>query len=152
MEGIACAASIVTLAGLALGSTRAIYNIVSQIKSDSKTLERTARALQSLERVLKQISDYSGQLTTANHLRDHVLRCSADLAAFERKLSKLRNHSGSGKLERAWKRLRGLISDDEIHQLWTIIEHHINLLNLELSVVGGWVSVHSDDDSLTIRS
>lgn len=131
MDGVSGAASVITVVGVALNSTQAIYSFVSGIKNGPKTIQQIMSSIQDLSKLLNQLQGRTDQFDLAAQLDDTVKRCAQDLKAFEQGLAKLSPLVGNRGV-RLWKKLKTSLREKELERTSRVIQSHTAALSLQL--------------------
>ena len=138
MEGLSGAASVLTVFGLALSSTREIYNVVSSIRSGPRTVQRMVSIVKDLLDLLQQLTGYTDRFYLAADLEETVSKCARDLEAFKDDLAKL-SKTDTNKAVRLWKNVKVILKERDLEMMSARIQQHILALSLRMQVIEGCV-------------
>ncbi|KAL9634727.1 MAG: hypothetical protein Q9164_003916, partial [Protoblastenia rupestris] len=136
MDGLSGAASVITVFGLALSSTKVIYSVVSGIKNGPKAIQQIMSSLQDLLKLLQQLIGCTDQFYLAADLEDSVGRCAQDLKAFEHQLAKL-SLSADNRAVRVWKNVKATFQEKDLERMSALVQRHVAALSLQLQIVEG---------------
>ena len=137
MDGLSGAASILTVFGLALGSTREIYKVVSSIRSGPKTLQQIVSTLKDLSDLLQQLTEYTDRFYLAADLEETVSKCARDLEAFKDDLAKL-STIDTNRAARLWKNVKVILKERDLEMMSARMQQHIVALSLRMQVIEGY--------------
>lgn len=139
MEVVGAAASAVTLFGVAVKGTEALYNTISGFKNVSLRTESLSSAIRNLRALLTQLekNDAIAEDTPAlKEFRKLLKDYDVDIKRHENDLQRIQSNSQDSKTKRLSKKLKGAISGDkdllrilaELTQCCTALETQLNLL------------------------
>ena len=137
MDGFSGAASVITVFGLALSSTREIYNIVSSIRSGPKTVQQMVSTVKDLSNLLQQLTGYTDRFYLAADLEETVSKCARDLEAFKGDLAKL-STTDTNKVVRLWKNVKVILKERDLEMMSARIQQHIIALSLRIQIIEGY--------------
>ena len=141
MDGVSAGASVLAFVAAAVQTSRAIYNIVSSIRSGSPDIRTLACSASSLERALQQLLallDSQSPLSSFQHSTalEHAIRqCAGDLDSICQQLGGLGSTDSVGPAKRAWRLVKVAIQKDDIQRMSRIIQHHVSLLTLQVVIL-----------------
>ena len=138
MDGLSGAASVLTIFGLALSSTRDIYKVVSSIRSGPKTVQQIVSIVKDLSDLLQQLTGYTDRFYLAADLEETVSKCARDLEAFKDDLAKL-SKTDSNRAVRLWKNVKVILKERDLEMMSARIQQHILALSLRMQVIEGCV-------------
>lgn len=137
MDGLSGAASVLTVFGLALSSTREIYDVVSSIRSGPKTVQQIVSTLKDLSDLLQQLTGYTDRFYLAADLEETVSKCARDLEAFKGDLAKL-STTDTNRAVRLWKNVKVILQERDLEMISARIQQHIIALSLRMQVIEGY--------------
>ena len=137
MDGFSGAASVITVFGLALSSTREIYNVVSSIRSGPKTVQQMVSTVKDLSGLLQQLTGYTDRFYLAADLEETVSKCARDLEAFKGDLAKL-STTDTNKAVRLWKNIKVILKERDLEMMSARIQQHIIALSLRIQIIEGY--------------
>ena len=137
MDGLSGAASVLTILGLALSSTRDIYNVVSSIRSGPKTVQQIVSTVKDLSDLLEQLTGYTDRFYLAADLEETVRKCARDLEAFKGDLTKL-STTDKNRAVRLWKNVKVILKERDLEMMSARIQQHIIALSLRMQVIEGY--------------
>ena len=137
MDGLSGAASVITVFGLALGSTRDIYNVVSSIRSGPKTVQQIVSTVKDLSDLLQQLTGYTDRFYLAADLEETIIKCARDLEAFKGDLAKL-STTDTNRAVRLWKNVKVILKERDLEMMSARIQQHIIALSLRMQVIEGY--------------
>ena len=137
MDGLSGAASVITVFGLALSSTREIYNVVSSIRSGPKIIQQIVSAVKDLSDLLQQLAGYTDRFYLAADLGETVSKCARDLEAFKGDLAKL-STTDANRAVRLWKNVKVILKERDLGMMLAGIQQHIIALSLRMQVIEGY--------------
>lgn len=137
MDGLSGAASVLTVFGLALSSTREIYDVVSSIRSGPKTVQQIVSTLKDLSDLLQQLTGYTDRFYLAADLEETVSKCARDLEAFKGDLAKL-STTDTNRAVRLWKNVKVILQERDLERISARIQQHIIALSLRMQVIEGY--------------
>ena len=137
MDGLSGAASVITVFGVAVSSTQAIYNIISGIKHGPNAIQSMKSSLQDLLKLLLQLKGCTDQLYLAVDLESSVGKCVQDLKASEDQLAKLCPGADS-RAVRLWNNIKAALQDKDLERMSAMIQRHIAALSLQLQIIEGY--------------
>ena len=132
------AASVITVVGLALHSTRVVYKTMSGIKHAPRTLQRLTSNLRNLSNVLQQLNGFGDDLYLASELPQLIAACAQYMREFEVKVSKLCSPKDKT-VSKIWKNIKATLQEDELDRMSALLQQHFALLSLQMSVIKGYV-------------
>ena len=144
MDGLSGAASVITVFGLALSSTREIYNVVSGIKSGPKAVQQIASTLKDLSDLLQQLTGCTDRFYLAADLEETVCKCARDLEALKHDLGKL-STTDTNRAVRLWKNVKVTLKERDLEQISARIQQHIIALSLRMQIIEGYSIPYSND-------
>jgi hypothetical protein len=140
MDIVSGVASITAIIAVAAQSTRTIYGFMLGIRDGSQQAEQVILLLRDLQKVLHQVdlintnellgSSKYGELKAATE------KCAGDLQLLEKKLARYRSTPGKKAFDKAWKNLKVSLQKEDLNQIRTEIQHHIQTLTLQLNIAG----------------
>ena len=137
MDGLSGAASVITVAGMALTSVNIIHETISKVRDGPDIVVQTVSALEDLQELLERIRAMHTRLPSPNtNLQGLIQRCATGLKAFEKKIRDLRILPTDKRLGKAWKRVKTVLKQDDFQQIWETINQQIYALSLGLQLVG----------------
>ncbi|KAF2786022.1 ankyrin [Melanomma pulvis-pyrius CBS 109.77] len=139
MEVVGVAASAVTLFGVAVKGTEALYNTISGFRNVSLRTESLGSAVRNLRALLTQLenNDAIAEDTLAlKEFRDLLKDYDVDIRRHENDLRRIQSNPLDSKTKRLSKKLKGAISGDkdllrilaELTQCCTVLGTRLNLL------------------------
>lgn len=137
MDGLSGAASVLTILGLALSSTREIYKVVSSIISGPKTVQQIVSTVKDLSDLLQQLTRYTDRFYLAADLEETVGKCTRDLEAFKGDLAKL-STTDTNRAVRLWKNVKVILKERDLEMMSARIQQHIFALSLRMQVIEGY--------------
>ena len=137
MDGLSGAASVIAVFGLAVGSTQAIYNIISGIKNGPHAIESMKSSLQDLLKLLLQLKGCTDQLYLAADLEGSVSKCVQDLRASGDQLAKLCPRA-DGRAVRFWNNVKAALQEKDLERMSAMIQRHVASLSLQLQIIEGY--------------
>ena len=143
MDGLSGAASVITVFGLALSSTQAIYNIISGIKNGPNAIQSMKSSLQDLLKLLLQLRECTDQLYLAADLEGSVSKCVQDLRAFEHQLAKLCPWADSSRAVRFWNNVKAALQEKDLEMMSAMIQRHVAALSLQLQIIQGYSALEA---------
>src|SRR5215469_13337511 len=138
MEAVSAGASVLTFLGLALKSAKAIHEVLSAIKDGPQNVQSLVNEVTQLQTILERLSHVHAGLTASadsSNLTSYASRCASDTNAFEKQLHCLRLSANDRRVGRFWKRLKVIVSENDLKRMRAIIHGHIMALNLELGLL-----------------
>ncbi|KAJ9614645.1 hypothetical protein H2200_002782 [Cladophialophora chaetospira] len=141
MDGISAGASVLAFVAAAVQTSRAVYNIVSSVRSGSPDMRNLVSSASSLERTLQQLLsllDSQPQLDSSEHLvalENSVRQCGGDLDSICQLLWRLGNVDGIGRAQKAWRMVKVAIKRDDIQRMSRVIQHHVSILTLQVVIL-----------------
>ena len=142
MDGLSGAASVITVFGLALSSTQAIYNIISGIKNGPNAIQSMKSGLQDLLKLLQQLTGCPDQFYLAADLEGSVNKCVQDLRASEHQLVKLCPWADS-RAVRFWNHVKAALQEKDLERMFAMIQRHIAALSLQLQIIEGYSALEA---------
>ncbi|KAL9623270.1 MAG: hypothetical protein Q9160_002377 [Pyrenula sp. 1 TL-2023] len=147
MEAIGLAASIITLAGTALQSTRLLNEFISNTVRRPQLLEDVSFATKQLEKALSYIKTVgessphqqdaldNTDLALQHDLRTLLAECDRDLKEMRNKLFtfSVSGTNSAGKIKRAFK---VLTNDHELQGMWKRTQSYTELFSIYLGHIG----------------
>ncbi|KAF2119075.1 ankyrin repeat-containing domain protein [Lophiotrema nucula] len=164
MEAIGAAASIVTLAGVALQGTQTLCQTLSNFKNASLQASRINAAIQNLDSLLKQLQ--SSRITKersahAEGLKDLLVAYNKDVQRYMKDLRFIQAISTDSLTERASKKLRIAYKGDrellrilaEITQQCVALAAQLDLANCDaaLEIRDGVQQIHASNEARVDR-
>ena len=140
MDGLSGAASVLTIFGLALNSTREIYNVVSSIRSGPKTVQQIVSTVKDLLDLLQQLTGYTDRFYLAADLEETASKCARDLEAFKDDLAKL-SKTDTNRAVRLWKNVKVILKERDLEMMSARIQQHILALSLRMQVIEGYIII-----------
>lgn len=144
MDVLSGAASVIAVVGFALGSTQAIYDIISGIKKGPKVIESMKSSLQDLLKLLLQLKGCTDQVYLAADLEGSVSKCVQDLKASEDQLAKLCLGSDS-RAVRFWNNIKAALQEKDLERMSAMIQRHVASLSLQLQIIEGYFALKHHD-------
>ena len=142
MDVLSGAASVITVFGLALSSTQAIYNIFSGIKNGPNAIQLMKSSLQDLLKLLLQLTGCLDQFYLAADLEGSVNKCVQDLRASEHQLAKLCPWADS-RAVRFWNHVKAALQEKDLERMSAMIQRHIAALSLQLQIIEGYSALEA---------
>ena len=140
MDGLSGAASVLTILGLALSSTRDIYNVVSSIRSGPKTVQQIVSTVKDLSDLLQQLTGYTDRFYLTADLAETVGKCTRDLEAFKGDLAKL-SMTDTNRAVRLWKNVKVILKERDLETMSARIQQHVLALSLRMQVIEGYIII-----------
>lgn len=137
MEAIGGIASIISVVTLALQSTKVIYEAASSIRHGSDEIDRLARAVSNLEKLLKVIKQLAEHATSTSSFAEGKLlegltplveQCANALREFPPKLAQLQKDSKDGGWRKAKKFARVYLDTKGVTEMWNTVNHYVEIL------------------------
>jgi len=138
MEAIGAASSILAILGAALASAKAINDVLSAVKDRPHDIQSLDGEVAQLQSILYRVHHLQNGLTAStdlSNLTTYASRCAAEVTAFEKKLKRLRLSDNDRRFGRLWRRLKAIVSENDLRRMQAIVNSHTLALNLELSLV-----------------
>ena len=138
MDGVSAGASVLAFVGVALQSTKVIYQIVSGIGTASQQMKSLASAVRNLEVVLTQLSNCRALADPNANIQEIttlVEACKEDVLRYEKILKELQTTSNSSKLVRKWKKMRTVLKEKDFERIWNEVTHHCTVLVFHLTLL-----------------
>ena len=142
MEVVGGAASVITIVTLALQSTKVIYEAVNSINHGSDSIERLVRATSNLEKLLKFIHRLADHAEATNEVAEGKLleeltplvnECAQTLREILPKLGQLRDNPNDGRWQKARKHAKVYLDTKGVADIWSTVNHCVELLGCCLS-------------------
>jgi hypothetical protein len=137
VSGVASVTAIITIAAQ---SSRIIYGFVLGVRDRSRQAEQVILLLQDLQKVLHQVDliNITGLLGTSKYgeLKAATEICARDLQHLEKKLAQYRPTLSDKTFDKALKHLKVSLWTDDLNQIRTTIQHHVQTLTLQLNIAG----------------
>ena len=157
MDVVASSIAIVTFT---LQSAKALYELLEGFKHASVQVSQLLSATKALQQILQQVSDLSIQgiqqgfkeSSAGQHLQLQLYRCSTDLGTIQNRLEKLQIAEREGRLRKASQRIRIIGKDKAIGRMWNLVQNHVIILGVQLTVVNRSVIASSCHSLLTDSS
>jgi len=138
MEAVSAGAGVLAFLGLALKSTKALHEILSAVRDGPQNVQSLANEVEELHTILDRLSHLQTSLSTSvdlTNLTSYASRCAADTGAFEEKLKRLDLSVEERRIGRLWRRLRIIISENDLKRMQAVVHNHIGALNFELGML-----------------
>lgn len=132
------AASVITVVGSVLHSTRIAYQTVSGIKNAPRTLQHLTSNLRDLSDVLKQLDGFGDDLYLTSELPRLISKCAGYMVEFEAKLSKLHSPKDK-KAARLWKNVKATLQRNELDRMSALLHTNFMALSLQIRIIEGCV-------------
>ena len=115
-------ASIITVANVALQSSRVVYETISGIKNGPDEVKELASELQQLCYLLRQVTEISDKMddrdaTNISELQVVIGQCRQTLDSFQKQCDKLGVSSNDGRLSTAWKRVKLVVKKEDFQRM-----------------------------------
>ncbi len=137
MDVLGGVASVITVVGLALQSTKVIYEVTSSISHGSDDINRLARATSNLEKLLevtKRLAEHADSTNSVaegkllEELKPLVDQCANALCEISPKLIRLQKDSKDARWKKAKKYARLYLDTKGVAEIWNTVNHYVELL------------------------
>ncbi|ORY13829.1 hypothetical protein BCR34DRAFT_613130 [Clohesyomyces aquaticus] len=137
-EAVGVAASVLTLVGASLKSTKFIYEVVSSIKDAPTRIRRLADAVHELQLILQKLQSCralsaSNSANTGN-LKSSISRCKRDVDRYAAELEKRVDSSGRPLVDFKTK-IKVSMQDKYLQSMEIVLQGHIQSLTLHLNLL-----------------
>lgn len=140
MDVVGSGASVLAFVGIALQSTKAVFQVVSAIKNGSAKVKHLLSATEDLANVLQQIecslnASNIGQDLDTREIHRLVAKCASDLSAIATDVKRLREIPSEAGIRKGFKRVKIMLKKDEFAEMSTIVSHHFHAIQMQMSLL-----------------
>ena len=137
MDVVSGAASVLTLAGLALSSTREIYKFVSSIKNGPRIIRQLTTILESLLKLLENIETCTDPLYPVSELAESVSKCARELETLKVELGKLHTID-TNRAIKLWRKIKTVLKEQDLERMSGVIHQHVAALSIRIQMIEGY--------------
>ncbi len=141
MESFGIAASVFTVATVALQSASIIHETICGIKNGPKEVNELALAVQQLCHILRQVTEISktfGDRDAQNivELQNAIDQCRRNLDDFRKQFEKIEVLPNEKRVGKAWKRVKLVVQKGDFRRMWEKVNYYVSVLGTHLGLIG----------------
>ncbi|KAF4466542.1 hypothetical protein FALBO_6589 [Fusarium albosuccineum] len=150
MEAVGVGANVLAFVVLGLKCAKEVHNTLSAIKDGPSIVRQLAGELLQLHWILEQLHQ-SRAATTDSALEGQVRQCYEDLCLLAKPIEKLQVAPQDRITGRFWKRLKVVVSEDDLRRFNNRITQKAAMLSLRLNVLSSNAVYAAKDGSDNIQ-